>query len=120
MNYKLGRLAAWLLLAAVAFVTLAPIGWRPETGLSANIERFAAFALIGLAFGLAYPRRLWLVALTVLGAAMSFEVMQFLVQSRHPGLRDVVAKLAGGASGILVGWVISIVRRRTSVSNRGR
>lgn len=108
---RLGYLAAWLLLAVVAFVTLAPIGWRPETGLSAQIERFAAFALIGLAFSVAYPRRLWLVAFIVLGAAVAFEVTQFLVHSRHPGLRDVIAKLAGGTSGILAGGVISLIRR---------
>lgn len=111
MKNRLGYLAAWLLLAVVAFVTLAPIGWRPETGLSAQIERFAAFALIGLAFSVVYPRRLWLVAFIVLGAAVAFEVTQFLVHGRHPGLRDVIAKLAGGTSGILAGWAISLVRR---------
>lgn len=117
MNSKLGYLAAWLLLAVVAFVTLAPVGFRPETGLSAQIERFAAFALIGLAFSVAYPRRLWLVAFIVLGAAAAFEAMQFLVHGRHPGLRDVVAKLAGGTGGILAGWVISLVRRRLDGSD---
>ncbi|MHB1102397.1 MAG: VanZ family protein [Devosia sp.] len=118
MNLKLGHLAAWLLLAAIAFVTLAPIGWRPETGISAHIERFAAFALIGLAFSLAYPRRLWLVALMVLGAAVAFEAMQFLVQGRHAGLRDVIAKLAGGTTGVLVGWAISVIRQRPSATDR--
>lgn len=111
MNNRLGYLAAWLLLAVMAFVTLVPVGWRPETGLSAQIERFAAFALIGLAFSAVYPRRLWLVAFIVLGAAVVFEVMQFLVHSRHPGLRDVIAKLVGGTIGMLAGWVISLVRR---------
>lgn len=117
MNNRLGHLAAWLLLAVAAFVTLAPIGFRPETGLSGQVERFAAFALIGLAFSMAYPRRLWLVAFIVLGAAMALELMQFLAHSRHPGLRDVVAKLAGGTSGILAGWVILLARRRVAGSD---
>lgn len=117
MSFKLRHLVAWLLLAATAFVTLAPIGWRPETGISAHIERFAAFALIGLAFSLAYPRQLWLVALMVLGAAVAFEAMQFFVQGRHPGLRDVIAKLAGGTTGVLVGWVISVIRRQPSATD---
>lgn len=117
MKVKLGHLAAWLLLAAIAFVTLAPIGWRPETGVSAHIERFAAFALIGLVFSLAYPRKLWLVVLMVLGAAVAFEAMQFLAQGRHPGLRDVIAKLAGGTTGILIGWAISAVRRQSSATD---
>lgn len=117
MNNRLGYLAAWFLLAVVAFVTLAPIGFRPETGLSAQIERFAAFALIGLAFSAVYPRRLWLVAFIVLGAAMALEFMQFLGHSRHPGLHDVVAKLAGGTSGILAGWMILRARRRVAGSD---
>ncbi|MDP1731205.1 MAG: hypothetical protein Q8L54_08535 [Devosia sp.] len=112
MSFKLGHLAAWLLLAAVAFMTLAPIGWRPVSGLSIHIERFAAFALIGLAFSLAYPRRLALVTIVVLGAAIAFEALQFLAQSRHAGLPDVVAKLAGGACGLLAGWVLSSWRGR--------
>lgn len=114
MNPKLGHVAAWLLLAAVAFVTLAPIGWRPESGLSPQIERFAAFALIGLAFSAAYPRHLLLVAVAILGAAIGLEVLQFLVQGRHPGVRDVLAKLAGGTGGVLAGWLIAEVRRRFS------
>lgn len=117
MNLKLGHVAAWLLLAAIAFVTLAPIGWRPNTGISANIERFAAFALIGLAFSLAYPRKLWIVAVLVFGAALVFEAMQFLAQGRHPGVKDVVAKLAGGGAGILCGWLITFVRRRSSAAD---
>jgi hypothetical protein len=112
VNLSPGRVAAWLLLAAVAFVTLAPIGWRPETGASANIERFAAFAAIGLAFGLAYPRQLWLVAVVVLGTAVALEILQLVAVTRHAGLRDLIAKLAGGTSGIIAGWVIAAARRQ--------
>ena len=112
MKVNPGHLAAWLLLAATALVTLAPASWRPETGFSAQIERFVAFALIGLVFSIAYPRRPWLIALMVLGAAVAFEFMQLFVHTRHAGLRDVIAKLAGGGIGLLAGRVILLVRRR--------
>jgi hypothetical protein len=108
----LGHLAAWLLLAAVAFMTLAPIEWRPVSGLSPNIERFGAFALIGLAFSLAYARRLGLVTAVVLGSVIAFELLQILAQSRHAGLTDVAAKLAGGTCGLLAGWAVSNWRGR--------
>ena len=114
MSSKFGHVAAWLLLAAVAFVTLAPIGWRPDSGFSPQVERLAAFALIGLAFSMAYPRHLLLVAVAVLGSAVALETLQFLVQGRHPGVRDVLAKLGGGSCGVLAGWLISTVRRRLS------
>ena len=103
MKVKPWHLAAWLLLAATAFVTLAPASWRPETSMPAQVERFITFALIGLVFSIAYPRRPWLVVLMVLGAAVAFEALQLLVQTRHAGVRDVVAKLAGGVAVIRVG-----------------
>lgn len=117
---KLNRwqIAAWLLLAAIAAVTLVPIGWRPETGVPVQLERFTAFAALGLAFGLAYPRRLWLVALLLVGAALALEVLQLVVVTRHAGLRDVLAKLAGGGCGLLAGWVLMRARRRPAATDR--
>ena len=61
MPHRLLRILAWLLLAAIAFATLSPIGLRPDSGFSPNYERFAAFAAVGMMFVLAYPRHIWLV-----------------------------------------------------------
>ena len=49
------KVAAWLSLLLVV-VTLGPIGLRPMSGLSVHIERFGAFAVVGVIFSLAYPR----------------------------------------------------------------
>ena len=114
---RLAQVAAWLLLAVVAVVTLSPAGWRPVTAIPANLERFAAFAVVGLAFSLVYPRRLWLVASMVLGAALAFESLQFLIEGRHPALRDVIAKLAGGGAGVAAGWAVSAVQRRRAATD---
>src|SRR5690606_31878904 len=107
------RLAAWLLLAAVALMTLAPLGWRPASGYPAGLERFAAFALIGLVFSLAYRRQYVLVALLVLAAAVGLEALQTIVQGRHAGLADAAAKLGGGACGLLAGRLAAVFRDRT-------
>lgn len=96
---------AWLLLAAIAFVTLAPIGFRPDSGYSPNIERFIAFGAVGFLFALAYPRRLWLIIVVVLGAAVAFEALQLLSVSRHGRLFDLAVKLAGGGLGIATGAI---------------
>jgi nitrate/nitrite transporter NarK len=102
---RLLTVLAWLLLAAVAFVTLAPIGFRPNSAFSPNIERFATFGAVGFAFALAYQRHLWLIVALVLGSAIAFEVLQLLVQSRHGRLPDLAFKLAGGTLGITAGLV---------------
>ncbi|CAN7653214.1 hypothetical protein LJR016_005116 [Devosia sp. LjRoot16] len=96
---------AWLLLAAIAFVTLAPIGLRPISSFSPSIERFAAFAAVGLCFALAYPRHLWLVLALVLGAAIALEALQLVSASRHGRLFDLAVKLAGGGFGVVAGVV---------------
>jgi hypothetical protein len=55
---KLLRVIAWLAFASIVFVTLAPLQFRPVVSHHAQSERFAAFAMVGLLFGLAYSRRL--------------------------------------------------------------
>ena len=108
------QILAWLLLAAVAFVTLAPIGFRPTSGYSPSIERFIAFGAVGFFFALAYPRRLWLIVVVVLGAAIAFEALQLVSVSRHGRVFDLAVKLAGGALGIAVGAVFDRVWRRVT------
>lgn len=102
---RLLPLLAWLMLAAIAFVTLAPIGLRPNSGFSANIERFVAFGAVGFLFALAYPRHLLLIIAVVCGAAIGFEALQLVAQSRHGRLADLGIKLIGGGLGIGAGVV---------------
>lgn len=90
---------AWTTFALIAFATLSPIGLRPHFA-GVSLERFGAFALVGLLFGLAYPRHLWLVLTLVGGAAVGLEVLQHLTPDRHGEVRDALVKLAGGVTGI--------------------
>jgi VanZ family protein len=100
------RIAAWSLLVAIAFVTPAPVEVRPQSGASANLERFVALLALGLAFALAYPRRIAEAALLVVAAAVSFELLQALDPSRHARLGDVAVKVVGGLTGILLGTLV--------------
>ncbi|QWG20770.1 VanZ family protein [Bradyrhizobium sediminis] len=101
------RGAAWLSIAIVLLVTIVPIGFRPTTGLSPNIERFCAMASVGALFAAAYPRKLWLIVLALSLAAALFEPLQFIAAGRHPSLRDVELKSLGAAIGAAVGYVIA-------------
>jgi len=107
-------LAAWLLLGGIAFVTLSPIGLRPETGLSANVERLAAWLLVGLTFGLAYPRQRIAIAIVLVVAAVGFEVAQHFAIGRHGRALDASVKVIGAG----VGLAMSIAAERIGRSLR--
>lgn len=99
MFRKAVTIVAWATLLSIAFVTLSPIGLRPHFA-GVSVERFGAFALVGLLFGLAYPARLWLVLSLVAGAAVGLEILQHLTPDRHGEVRDALVKLAGGITGV--------------------
>ncbi len=100
----------WLALAFIVFATLSPISDRPVLARP-QFEHFAAFALLGLAFGLAYPARLPLVATIVLGSAVGLETLQLLTPDRHGRVLDAVVKAVGGICGISAGQLILFLLR---------
>lgn len=105
------RILAWLLLAGLIFVTLAPVNLRPSTPAPTQVERALALFVVGLAFAIAYPRRLLLVAVIVLGATVLLEVLQLMAPSRHGRVVDVAVKLTGAVAGLGIGWLINRSRR---------
>lgn len=101
------RAAAWCSLAFVVFATLGPLGLRPTTGLSPQLERLTAFFVVGGLFAAAYPRHIILAAIVVLGTAVLLELLQLLTPSRHGRLFDAGVKIVGGALGLALGWALS-------------
>lgn len=108
------RRAAWLSILIVLLVTLVPIGWRPATGLSPNIERFCVMAAVGALFAAAYPRRFWLIVLTLSLAAAMVEPLQFMAAGRHPSLHDVEFKSLGVVIGAVLGYAFASVTGLTA------
>jgi hypothetical protein len=106
MFSKVMAVAAWTSLIFIIYATLVSGGARPqltrdEPGLIVFVERFGAYALLGVLFTLAYPRHVALICLLVLGGAVVLELLQLLVPGRDARLIDAVEKLAGGGVGIL-------------------
>jgi apolipoprotein N-acyltransferase len=99
------RLAAWGCLLAIALITLGPLGVRPVSHWSPTIERFTAFATVGVLFAVAYPRYILFSAAVVLGAAVLFEFLQLLEPSRHGRAFDAGVKIIGGMAGLTAGWL---------------
>src|SRR5450755_4119453 len=107
MLHKLIGLAAWGLLAFIAYATISPIEVRPTLPTSTtSFEHLAAFAVLGALFSLAYPRQVALVCLIVLGSAVLLELLRLLTPDRHGRVPDAIEKIAGGAVGIAAGHAI--------------
>jgi VanZ family protein len=102
---------AWASIIFVAVVTLSPIEFRPVLTLPLY-EHFFAFAVIGLLFGLAYPRHWLLIALAVIGSAVALELLQLLTPGRHGRVPDVIEKILGGIVGLAIARLIGARKRR--------
>jgi VanZ family protein len=101
MFQKFVAVAAWTLLAFIAYATLSPIQVRPTLPTPASVEHFAAFAALGALFSMAYPKRTGLVCILVFGSAALLEIAQLFTPDRHARLADAVQKMAGGACGMI-------------------
>jgi VanZ family protein len=112
------RISAWLLAAAVTFATLGPARYRPHADLGQSGEHALAFVLVGLAFGLAYPRHRLPAAFIALAMTAAIELLQFWAPGRHARLMDFVvdalAACAGLAAAAALNWAIRRTRPQTS------
>ncbi|MCK8782467.1 VanZ family protein [Rhizobium sp. NTR19] len=104
---------AWAALALIVFVTVAPIEFRPHDLLPVEINRVLAFAVMAMLFAVAYPRRIPLLAVTLIACAGLIEAMQLLSPSRHAHFNDAVVKASGAVLGVGIGWALNhLVRTR--------
>jgi VanZ family protein len=93
------RWVAWLLVLAIAVFTLAPIALRPVTGAPVSLERFVAFAAIGAAFCLGYPKHRLSIVVLLVGIVGFLEIAQNIVPGRHGRLPDSFVKTSGALLG---------------------
>lgn len=110
MFQRVSAIAGWLALTFIVFATLSPIDNRPVVA-GPQFEHFAAFAVVGLAFALAYPRRIFLVGAITLVSAFGLEALQLLTPDRHARLLDALVKAAGGVFGMGAGQFVQLVLR---------
>jgi VanZ family protein len=118
------RLFAWLLAAAVTFATLGPPQYRPHSNFGQDGEHALAFVLIGLAFGLAYPRnRLFTVGVAVVLIGV-LELLQLWMPGRHARLEDFAVDAMAACAGFAITATLDLVtawsRRSSKKSPRSQ
>lgn len=105
------RLFAWLLAAAVTFATLGPPELRPHSSLGQDGEHTLAFVLVGLAFGLAYPRYRTLTALIAVVLIGLIEILQLWAPGRHARLEDFVVDALAACAGFAIAAIFGRLTR---------
>jgi VanZ family protein len=113
------RLFAWLLAAAVTFATLGPPRFRPHSDLGQDGEHAFAFILVGLAFGLAYPRHRLLtgaIAVVMIGV---IELLQLWAPGRHARLEDFVVDALTACIGLAVAAALDWAKQRVRAARAG-
>jgi VanZ family protein len=118
MIQRVCTIAGWLALAFIAYATLSPIDARPVLA-GPQLEHFAAFALVGLVFAVAYPNRVVFVVIIVVGAALGLEALQLLTPDRHGRVVDALVKALGGIFGISAGQLVLFLLRLKSARSNG-
>jgi hypothetical protein len=95
--------------AAIAFVTLCPIGLRPQIA-SPDEERFGAYFVLGLIASQAAPRQSGLILSLLVLMAFGLEAAQTLVPGRDGRFADACVKATGGVLGAQLGFMSYAVR----------
>jgi hypothetical protein len=113
------RIFAWLLAAAVTFATLGPPRFRPHSDLGQDGEHALAFVLIGLAFGLAYPRhRLLTSAISVVMVGI-IEILQIRAPGRHARFEDFAVDTLAARAGFAAAAGLDWARHRLHRNSNG-
>jgi VanZ family protein len=113
------KLFAWCLAAAISFASLGPPGYRPHAfSLGHDGEHALAFVLLGLAFGVAYPRSRLLMAAIAVALTGLIEILQLWAPGRHARLEDflvgALAACVGLAAAAACDWIIKRSQRASA------
>jgi VanZ family protein len=107
------------LLAAIAVVTLVPVGWQVRLGLHWLVEHFLAFLTLTLVFCFAWSRPM-AVAAVLLPIAVLLEASQALTPDRTADLATALFAATGVASAaLLADLVMRLKRPRRSAKEAG-
>jgi VanZ family protein len=101
---RLFQAAAWLLAATIVVLSLGPPSVQPTTGAAHNLEHLLIFLATGMAFGLGYPRRIWLLTIALPTFAGAIEAAQNWVPGRHARMSDFLVDAVASCLGVGISY----------------
>jgi VanZ family protein len=102
-----GRIGAWLLTVVIIVLSLVPAWLRPETNVPHNFEHFSIFFATGVAFGVGYSRRPYLVIVMLVVFAGAVELAQIVIPSRHARLSDFIVDALAACVGAAISSILA-------------
>jgi VanZ family protein len=96
------RIAAWLLTIVIIVLSLVPPSLRPETAVPHNFEHFSIFFASGVAFGVGYSRRVYLMSVMLVIFAGAIELAQIVVPGRHARFNDFIVDALAACIGAAI------------------
>lgn len=102
------RLGFWIVLAAITVLSLLPLQFAVQSGVSDKIEHFVAYAALTAAGRIGYRDRPapWALALAVIAFGIGIEVAQYFIPGRMMSGWDVFANTTGVLIGLGVSWLV--------------
>lgn len=104
------KFVAWIILAAIFIVSVAPVWVEPTLVISENTDRALGFLMAAFVFALAYPKRPIRLAALLICAAIISELPEFWWPGKQALIKDVMAKSGGVVLGVIFGWLFNHVR----------
>jgi len=100
-----------VVLAGIAYATLAPVGWEIRLGLHWLVEHFLAYFTVTILACLAWPRPMR-VAAVLLPIAVMLEAAQALTPDRMPDLATALSAATGVATAALLADLVLTLREK--------
>jgi VanZ family protein len=103
MVKRIFQITAWLLLLAIAGLSLVSPWYRPVTNIPHALEHFAIFFATGLAFGLGYSTPYLYRLIPLISFTAAVEIAQLWVPGRHARFSDFLINVLGVGIGLGLG-----------------
>ncbi len=105
---RAARWGFWLLLSAITGLSLLPLQFAVQSGLSDKIEHFAGYAALSVACRIGYRRTVTprVAGGAIIAYGIAIEIAQSFIPGRMMSGLDVVANTVGAFIGLGLAWFI--------------